>query len=632
MQPELAEAWNHRGCALAALERMDEAIASFDRALALRPGFPEALSNRAVAMQASGGRAAGEGARLAEVLAVLDRVLAERPELAEVRSNRGSVLREMGRSAEAMAEYDRALAIAPDLAVAHANRGKALGALLRYDEALSSFDAAVALDPRATDALVNRGATLAVLKRHDEAARDFAQALAIDPGLPAVPGLLLHARANVCDWEGLDAATQRIVADVRSGKRSVAPLVLLAVTDSGQDQLACARTWVKETVPPSAPPLWRGERYDHARIRLAYLSSDLDEHAVAYLMAGMFERHDRARFETIALSSGPDPRGGMRGRLKAAFEHFVDVRDKSDRDVAALIREREVDIVVDLNGHTQGSRTGALASRPAPVAVSYLGFPGTLGASYVDYVIADRFVIPETQEACYAEKVVCLPDTFQANDRGRVIAPRTPTRAEAGLPERGFVFCAFNNSYKITPAMFDIWMRLLAQCEGSVLWLVGGRDALVANLSREAARRGVDPARLVFAPRLPYAEHLARFRLADLFLDTLPFNGGTTASDALWAGLPVLTCAGEAMAARMAGSLLRAVGLPELVTTSLADYEALALALAREPSRIAALKATLARNRESYPLFDSERFTRQFEAACVAMLERAGVLSQNFRR
>jgi len=619
LDPAHAEAWNHRGCVLGVLGRAHDAVASFDRALALRPAFAEALANRAVALQAAADKTAG-GADSAEALSILDQVLAVDPGLVEARNNRGSVLRELGRGVEALAEYDRALAQKPDFAVAHGNRGKVLAELQRYEEAIASFDRALALDPRSTDALVNRGAALAAAKRHDLAARDFARAIEIDPSVPAIPGLLFHARANVGDWEGYDEAAQRLVAGARGGKRTATPLVMLSVTDSARDQLACARTWVKETLPASPSPLWRGERYDHPRIRLAYLSSDLDEHAVAYLMAGVFEQHDRSRFETFALSSGPDPEGGMRTRLKGAFEHFIDVRDRGDRDLAALIRERELDIVVDLNGHTQGSRTRSLAWRPSPVAVTYLGFPGTLGADYVDFLLADRFVIPESLEAAYAERVVCLPHTFQANDRSRAIG-RTGARAEAGLPDNSIVFCAFNNAYKITPAIFDVWMRLLAQTEGSVLWLVGGRDALRANLAREAGRRGVDPARLVFAARLPYADHLARFRLADLFLDTLPFNGGTTASDALWAGLPVLTCAGEAMAARMAGSLLHAVGMAELATASLADYEALASTLARDPARIASLKATLARHRDSHPLFDTTRFCRHLEAAYAAMLE-----------
>jgi predicted O-linked N-acetylglucosamine transferase (SPINDLY family) len=530
----------------------------------------------------------------------------------------------MRRFDAALASYERALALDPAQAGALNDRAIVLAALDRIDEAVASFDEALRLQPdlpearaNCVTALVSRGDRLAMRKRHDAAARDFGRALALDPAFPGLRGLLLHARANVCDWSEMAGTSQRILDDARAGVPSAAPLVVLGITDSAQDQAACARTWMRST--PAAEPLWRGERYDHDRIRVAYLSADLDEHAVAYLMAGVFERHDRARFETYALSSGPDPAGGMRGRLKAAFDHFLDVRGRSDRDVAALIRDREIDIVVDLNGHTHGSRTPALALRPAPVAVSYLGFPGTLGADYVDYLIADRFVIPEAQQRAYVEKIVYLPDTFQANDRDRVIASRTPSRAECGLPERGFVFCAFGNSYKITPAIFDAWMRMLHARAGSVLWLVGGARELADNLAREARQRGVDPARLVFAPRLPYAEHLARYRVADLFLDTLPFNGGATVSDALWAGLPVLTCAGEAMAARMAGSLLHAIGLPELVTTSLTDYEALAIALAGDAPRLQALRTTLAQHRDTHPLFDTGRFRRNLEAAYVAM-------------
>ncbi|MBK9117541.1 MAG: tetratricopeptide repeat protein [Betaproteobacteria bacterium] len=619
VDPGSADAWNNRGGALAALRRFDEALASFDRALALRPGFAQAGANRAAALQEAvrAGRARSDDA-----LAAADGAVAAAPQLAEARVNRGTALRDMGRTAEALADYDAAAALEPGLAAAHLNRGMALAALARHQEAVSAFDRAVALEPRSVAALTNRGVSLAWLKRNAEATRDFARALEVDPARPAVAGLWLHARANCCDWDGYDEAVHRIIADVRAGRRVVSPLPMLALTDGAQDQSACARTWVRDTMPAAPVPLWRGERYDHARIRVAYLSADFGEHAVAYLMAGVFEAHDRDRFEIIAIASGPGDGGPMRARVRAAFERFVDVGQKSDRDVAALLRELEVDLAVDLNGHTLGSRTGALAWRPAPVQVSYLGFPGTSGADYVDYVLADRFVIPAAQRAQFTEKVVWLPDVFQANDRKRAIAARAPARAEAGLPDRAFVFCAFGNSYKITPAVFGVWMRLLQGCDGSVLWLLGGETATVDNLRREARARGVDPERLAFAPRLPYAQHLARYRLADLFLDTLPFNGGATVSDALWAGLPVLTCAGEAMAARMGGSLLRAVGLPELVTASLADYEATAALLAREPGRLAALKATLARNRDTCPLFDTQRHCRHLEAAYAAMHER----------
>ncbi len=619
-QPDSVAALNNRGSVLAAMDRVDDAIASWDRVLALRPDFSEARANRAAALLAvaRSGRLSPEDA-----LAAVDRVLAEQPRLAEAHANRGSILMELGRYAAALDEYDEALTLKPDLIGAHGNRSALLSMLARHDEALASFERALAIDPRNAEMHAGRGAALTALRRHEEAGRAFAQALAIDPDRAELPGLLQQARAHCCDWTDREAAVQRVVGDARAGRRGAGPLVLLAITDSAQDQAACARAWVQESNPGAPVALWRGERYDHARIRVAYLSADLDEHPVAYLLAGVFESHDRRRFETIAVSSGPDPRGGMRERLKAAFDRFIDVRQRTDGEVAALLRELEVDVAVDLNGHTQGSRLGALALRPSPVQVSYLGYPGTTGAAFVDYVLADRFVVPETQRAHFAEKLVYLPDTFQANDRKRSIAAGTPTRAEMGLPQSGFVFCSLNNSYKITPAMFDVWMRLLQRCEGSVLWLQGGEAAVGENLRREARDRGIEPTRLVFARRLPYAEHLARYRLADLFLDTLPFNGGATVSDALWAGLPVLTCTGEAMAARMAGSLLHAACLPELVTNSVADYEAQALALALAPQRLAVLKSTLARGRDVCALFDTDRFRRHLEAAYIAMWERA---------
>jgi predicted O-linked N-acetylglucosamine transferase (SPINDLY family) len=352
------------------------------------------------------------------------------------------------------------------------------------------------------------------------------------------------------------------------------------------------------------------------------VSSDLGNHAVSLLMAGVFELHDRARFETTAISFGGDDSDEMRPRLKGAFEHFVDASPKDDREVARLMRDLEIDIAVDLNGFTKGARTSVFARRAAPIQVNYLGYPGTLGAAYYDYILADRFVIPEQCFEFYSENVVRLPDCFQANDFRRRAADRTPSRSEMGLPERGFVFCCANNSYKITPAMFDAWMRILRGVPESYLWLVGGRPSVVANLRKEARARGVDPERLVFAEPAPYAQYLSRYRVADLFLDTLPFNGGTTASDALWAGLPVLTCPGEAFAARMAGSLLSALGLQELIAGSLVDYEALALRLARDPERFAGLKRLLASARDASALFDTDRFRRTLEKAYTAMWRR----------
>lgn len=568
------------------LGRAGDALASYDRSLAIDASQPAVHNERAIVL-------AGLG-RHAEALAAFDGAIALRPRFAEALRNRATLLRELAR-------------------VAYAEG--------RYDEAIARYGVAIASDPRDADALIGRGSVLALVKRSDEAARDFACAMAIDPERPGLAGLLHHAKASLCDWEGRDASKARIIDGARAGKPIAAPLVMLGISDRARDQLDCARAWSSQA--PALPPRWRGERYAHSRIRIAYLSSDLDEHAVAYLMAGVLEHHDRSRFEVFAISSGPDPEGGMRARLRRALEHFHDVRGRRDDEVAALVRALEIDIVVDLNGYTQGSRTGALAHRPAPVAVSYLGFPGTLGAAFVDYVIADRIVVPEVAHAQLTEHVVRLPDTFQANDDRRVIATRSPSRAEAGLPDGAFVFCAFGNSYKLSPALFDVWMRLLGRVEASVLWLLGGPPALTTNLRAEAARRGIDGRRLVFASRMPYADHLARYRCADLFLDTFPFNGGATVSDALWAGLPVVSVSGEALASRMAASVLHAAGTGELAAASLADYESRALALATDPPRLAATRAALAQQRATCPLFDTARFCRHLESAYATMHARA---------
>src|SRR5262249_19594976 len=345
------------------------------------------------------------------------------------------------------------------------------------------------------------------------------------------------------------------------------------------------------------------------------------QHATAYLMAELFEKHDPGRFEIIGVSFGRDDRSEMRARLIAAFDQFLDVRAKSDAEVARLLSELKVDIAVDLKGYTRDGRPRILAHRPAPIQVNYLGLPGTMGADFIDYIITDEVVLPFDQHSFYSERIVHLPDCYQPNDRRRQIAERTPARAEVGLPERGFVFCSFNNNWKITPEVFDVWMRLLKAINGSVLWLLRDNATAEQNLRKEALARGVDPRRLVFAPRMKLEDHLARHRLADLSLDTPPCNAHTTASDALWAGLPVLTCMGKAFAGRVTASLLNAIGLPELVTSNMADYEALALTLAGDPARLRNIKAKLARNRETDPLFDTDRFRRGIEAAYTKMWE-----------
>jgi protein O-GlcNAc transferase len=614
IKPDDAVALNNSGNVLKSLNWFDEGLASYERAIALKPDYADALYNRGVLLQ--------ELTRFEDALASYERALAVQPNHTAALGNRGAVLWALKCFEEALATFDKVLAAQPNDAATLNNRGAALQELKRFGAALASYDKALAVRPDYAEALFNRGHALHKLSRFEQAITDFERALAINPEIAHAKGLLLSARMNCCDWGSFALELEQLMDDVRAGKRASEPFLLLGLSGNSGDQLRCAETYGRHARQASPTPIWKGERYRHARMRVAYLSADFRDHPVCRLLAGLFEQHDHARFETIAVSFSPDRPSEMRSRVEGAFDRFIDVRAKSVRDVANLLRDLEIDIAVDLMGFTKDSRSSIFALRPAPVQVNYLGYPGTMGTDYMDYIIADRVVIPAGQRQYYREKVVWLPDTFQANDSMKRVGAHLVTRAEMGLPEMAFVFCAFSNTYKITPPVFDIWMRLLRGVEGSVLWLLAGRDAVERNLRREADARGVSPDRLVFAQRVDYAAYLSRYRLADLFLDTLPFNAGTTASDALWGGLPLVTCSGEAFASRMATSLLNAIGLPELAAPSLAQYEALAIELARNRALLSATRAKLVRNRTAYPLFNTGRFRRHIEAAYTTMWER----------
>jgi predicted O-linked N-acetylglucosamine transferase (SPINDLY family) len=609
LNPRYADAFCNKGKSLTSLKRWDEAVSAYQQAINLKPDFAEAWLGR--------GNALFELKSYDEAFAAFRRASALKPNLAEAWLGQGNVLTELRHYDEAFAAHDKALALKPDLAEAWLGRGNFSAALKRYDDAIAAFDRARALKPDLAEAWFGRGNALAELNRYDEAFAACDKAFKLKPDLDYLAGRRLQAKLHMADWSNLEAETAQLLSAIRQHKPASTPFPILALASSAADQLQCAKRYVEDQ--PSFPPLWRGEVYPHDRVRVAYVSADLHEHATAFLTAGLFEHHDSSRFEVTAISLGAEQDSDLRRRLKASFERFVDSRSHGDREIAELVRQLEIDIVVDLKGFTRDSRLGILARRAAPVQVSWLGYPGTMGADYIDYVIADRTVIPQHHFESYSEKVVWLPDSYQVNDSQRPIAELTPTRRALDLPEGGFVFCCFNNSYKITPTLFDAWMRLLQAVDGSVLWLLEDNALASRNLRREAERRGVEPQRLVFAPRVSPADHLARHRQADLFLDTLPYNAHTTASDALWAGLPVITCLGSTFAGRVAASLLDAIGLAELITTTIDDYEALALKLARDRALLASIKAKLIRNRGTYPLFDTRRFTRHIEAAYVAM-------------
>jgi protein O-GlcNAc transferase len=656
LRPDYAEALGNRGSALMRIGRAREGLTDFERLVALRPNLPQAWANHAGALLALG--------RPAEALVSYDRALALKADVAENWKARAGALLGLERQSDALASIERALRIEPknpdtlyrradlllwlkryteaasayevflgqqpDHAQGWNMRGIALVELQRQTEALACFDRATALDPTDADAWNNRANVLFELKRFEAAARDYERVLERAPDSPYVEGFLIQCRVRICDWRHLEEDRRKLTEGLGAGRRIIDPQGNLAISRFPDDQLQCARIFMAEET--AGAPLWRGERYSHDRLRIAYLTADFRPHPVAFLIAGMFEHHDKSRFETFGISFGPGTDSDIHKRIAAGFEHFHDVRGIGDGEVAAMLKAREIDIAVDLMAFTEGCRPNILAQRPAPVQVNFLGFPGTMGAARMDYIIADHFLIPTSEQRFYGEKIVYLPDTYQPNDSKRRIADITPTRESAGLPESGFVFCCFNNNYKIMPEMFAIWMRLLKATQDSVLWLLEDNVAAAANLRKEAAAAGIAPERLIFAPRIAPAEHLARQRLADLFLDTSPYTAHTTCSDALWVGLPVVTFLGDTFASRVAGSLLNAAGVPELVAGSLADYEQLALRLARDKSALTAVKAKLAANRETCALFDTARFTRNLERAYVAMRERShkGLAPESF--
>jgi predicted O-linked N-acetylglucosamine transferase (SPINDLY family) len=647
LDPRNAGAYNDQGQALYELKRYDSAIASFDTAITLDPGFAGFYYNRAMALHDSG--------RFEEAIAGFDQAIARNPgharafnhrgnalfelrrvpaalasyaaaisldaDYAEAYNNQGSAQLELEQYAAALMSFDRAIALQPNYADAHNNRGNALFELDNIEAALASYDAALALQPNYPGVHFNRGQILDELRQHALAVQSYARALAIKPDFGFALGHRLLARMQNCDWQDFEAELAELRLSIERGKAAANPFCALALLGSAALQKKAAEIWVREKAPPvdGLPP--NAKQFGHEKIRLGYFSADFCDHPVSHLSAELYETHDRSRFEVCAFSLGRDTKDAMRARLQNAFDRFIDVHGMAAADIAARARQLEIDIAVDLTGFTKGSRPKVFAWRAAPIQVSYLGYLGTMAAPYIDYLIADRVIVPGGLRAHYVEKLAYLP-SYQANDSKRATSDRRFARGELGLPPAGFVYCCFNNNYKMTPTLFDCWMRILRRTPGSVLFLYAASETVAANLRNEAQQRGVDVGRLVFGARMATSDYLARYRAADLFLDTLPYNAGTTASDALWSGLPVLTCAGETFAGRMASSLLHAIGLPDLITSTLAQYEDLAVALGSDPSLIAEIRQKLDDNRLTTALFDTRLHTRNLEAVYAQMQAR----------
>jgi protein O-GlcNAc transferase len=617
IDPAYVDAHRNHGLALLDLHRNDEALVCFERALTYDFSSADAHSFRGMALYALG--------RHAEALESLDRALRLQADRAEVHNARGLAQHALNQKSAALASFEEALRLRPEYASAYNNRGLSLHALGCKREALASYDKAIALEPDYAAAYYNRAITLRETMRLQEALSSVETAIEFNPEQPYALGELLFLKTNLCHWDKLRDYSSQLTELIGREVPAAVPFPLLSLWCAPEIQRRCAETYVAHSHPlrPMAPRE-KASTTRSGRIRLAYVSANFNPHPVSQLLAGVIECSDPAQFDTLGVSLTENDGSAIHERLAKAFGDFACVANYSDERAAELLRDWGADIVVDLMGFTKGARSGILARRPAPLQVNYLGYAGTMGAPYIDYIIADATIIPPGYERYYTEKVVRMPHTFLPTDGSMPRPEKFPSRAEAGLPETGFVFCSFNNSYKISPEIFAVWMRLLHAVEGSVLWLTArGSAAIESNLLDAAEANGVDKRRLIFAPRTPrWADHIARLSRADLFLDTLPYNAHTTAVDALWAGVPVLTCTGETFAGRVATSLAHAIGMPELVTSSLSEYEARALSLARDKAALSALRAKLDARRSTTPLFNTVLYARNLEAAFAAIVER----------
>jgi predicted O-linked N-acetylglucosamine transferase (SPINDLY family) len=609
-----AEIYYSRGSVLQEIKRFKEAIASYDNAISIKTDYPEAHFSR--------GNALLELKCYDHAIESYNQVIRIKPDYAEAYNNLGFVLLELKRFDEALVSYDRAISIKLDFAEAYYNRGIALKELKRFGDAIASYNHAIRIKPNYAEAHHNQGLVFQKILRHDESIASFENALKIKPDFEFTLGFLQHAKMFTCNWENFDNLKKLILQKTNAKEKVSDPFTLIAITDTISTQRTCSEIWIKEKFPPNNNLGPIPKKSVNKKIRLGYFSGDFHNHPTSFLTVELFETHYKDQFEIIAFSFGPDQKVQIRNRLVTAFDQFIDVRNKTDQEVALLSRSLGIDIAIDLGGFTGDCRTGIFAYQAAPIQINYLVYPGTLGAEYIDYIIGDKTLIPDKSQQFYSEKVIYLPNSYQVNDRKKIISDKQFSRTELGLPEDIFVFCCFNNNYKILPETFDGWMRILTAVEGSVLWLFQDNDWVTNNLKREAQKRGVSESRLFFAKRLPLDEHLARHRNADLFLDTFPYNAHTTASDALWTGLPLLTLMGESFASRVAASLLTAIDLPELITSSQEHYEALAIELATNPIKLKAIKAKLETNRLTKPLFDTPLFTKHLEDAYTKIYKR----------
>jgi len=612
--PNVPLLFNILGACYQSLKQFDASIQMFETAVSLKPDYAEAHFNLGVILKVSGRpHLAVESYRKAIVLL---------PNYLGAHNNLGNALKQIGNLEEAVISYQNAIAIKPDHAEAYNNLGITFMSLGRLEEAVKSYDNAILINSEYYDAYNNLAMVFRKLKRLDEALVNYERADELKPDINFIFGHILNIKMSLCIWDNLTIHLKGLTKKINRGQKVVAAFSMLGLIDDPKLQRKATEIYANDKFPISNV-LPKIESYPkHKKIRIGYFSADFHNHATMHLMAELFECHDKSSFELIAFSFGPDQQDEWRKRVLLSFDEFIDVSLKSNEEVSLLSREMEIDIAIDLKGYTQDCRPGIFAKTVAPIQVSYLGYPGTMAVDYMDYLIADQMLIPKDSQQHYSEKIVYMPNSYQVNVSQRSLSEIPLSRKDLDLPEESFVFCSFNNSYKISPSTFGVWMQILKVVDKSVLWLLVSNDETAKNLIKEAEKFGIDKNRLVFAKYVPVEKHLNRIKHADLFVDNLPYNAHTTSSDALRMGLPVLTCLGKSFASRVAASLLNAVGLPELITTSQKEYEALAIELATNPKKLKAIKDKLAKNLPSAPLYDTPAFTKHLESAYKTMFNK----------
>ena len=615
IKPKITEVHFNLGVSLQQLHKLDEAKLSYKKTIELNPNFAEAYNNLGVVEKNLG--------KFEESEANYRKAVKINPNFFEAHNNLGNILQKNNKLSDAEESYRTVIALNPNFVKAHYNLGNLFHALGKFNDSEKCYRKALELKPNYAEAYSNLGNALEEQGQLEEALSSYAHAITLKNDIDYLFGHYLHLRIRLCIWLKLSDDLNKLINKINSGEKASYPFPLLSLIDDPDIHKKSAEIYLNDKYPKSNFFPKISNNYSHQKIKIGYFSADFWNHPVAYLTSELYEIHDRKIFEIYAFSFGRDTNDEFNNRIKKGVDHFIDTRDMTDIDVVRLARSLEIDIAIDLGGYTRGSRQAIFAMSVAPIQVSYLGYAGTMGGDYIDYLIADRTIVPKKNKKFYSEKIVYLPNNYMVSESKVKPSKRKFIRKDFGLPIDGFVFCCFNNAYKITPNIFIRWMKILAKVDGSVLWLSDTRGAIVDNLKKEAQKNGIDKNRLIFAsPLLLREDYLSRITLADLFIDTLPFNAHATASDTLRMGVPLITCPGKSFASRVAASLLNTLNLPELITSTLDEYESLAIELAKNPEKLKNIKDKLLKNLSTSPLYDTSLFAKNLEVAYLAMYKR----------